>query len=241
MTRRGTPWFGWTLALLAMAGFASLGFWQYGRMHEKEARLAEVDQVLQDKHPFSLASDIVPIPGTMKWVEDTGRIEPDTLLLDNQMREGRQGVHVYCVFDTGQRWGGGHRLIDFGWVPLPGDRKMPDVACPAGDMRVRGLMLDPPSTGVAVGEAMQSIGPHRWLMTRVDPGAIEKATGYDVWPVVVRLDPALKVGFTRDLNVLPNTLPPERHLGYAVQWWALSLAVFVTALVLTFRKKKPRA
>jgi len=57
----------------------------------------------------------------------------------------------------------------------------------------------------------------------------------------VRLDPALEIGWARDLDVLPNTLPPERHLGYAVQWWALALAVLVTALVLTFRKKKPRA
>lgn len=242
VTRRGTPWFGWTLALLAIAGFARLGFWQYGRMLEKEARLAEVARVLQEKQAFSLASDIVPMPGTMKWVEDTGRIEPDTLLLDNQMRGGRQGVHVYCVFDVGRRWGGGHRLIDFGWTPMSADRKVPDhIACPAGDLKVRGLLLDAPSTGVAVGDAMQSIGPRRWLMTRIDDAAIQKATGYVVWPSVVRLDPEMKIGYARDLDVLPNTLPPERHLGYAVQWWALSLAVLVTALVLTFRKKKPRA
>jgi cytochrome oxidase assembly protein ShyY1 len=50
------------------------------------------------------------------------------------------------------------------------------------------------------------------------------------------LDPAIPLGYARDLDVLPNTLPPERHLGYAVQWFGLALAVLVTALVLTFRK-----
>jgi cytochrome oxidase assembly protein ShyY1 len=30
-----------------------------------------------------------------------------------------------------------------------------------------------------------------------------------------------------------------RHLGYAVQWFALALAVFVTAVVLYRRKKAP--
>ena len=88
---------------------------------------------------------------------------------------------------------------------------------------------------------MQQISEDRWLMARLDPDAIGAATKAMFVPRVVRLDPALKIGWTRDLNVLPNTLPPERHLGYAVQWWALSLAVFITALVLTFRKKKPRA
>ena len=38
--------------------------------------------------------------------------------------------------------------------------------------------------------------------------------------------------------MLPNTLPPEKHRGYAVQWFALALAVLVTALVLTFRKAR---
>src|SRR3546814_3794695 len=47
------------------------------------------------------------------------------------------------------------------------------------------------------------------------------------------------LGYARDLDVLPNTLPPERHLGYAVQWFALALAVLAIAALLTFRKRKP--
>ena len=239
VTRRGTLLFGWTLALLAIAGFAWLGVWQYGRMQEKQARLDEVATVLADKRTFSLVSDHGR--STPSWVQQDGRIEPDTLFLDNQMREGRQGVNVYCVFDAGRVWGGGHRLVDLGWLPLPGNRELPDVSCPAGPLRVRGLLLDPPSAGVAMGEAMQQVGPKRWLMMRVDVAAISAATGFDVWDAVVRLDPKLPGGYARDLDILPNTLPPERHLGYAVQWWALALAVLVTALILTFRKRKPRA
>ena len=75
-------------------------------------------------------------------------------------------------------------------------------------------------------------------MTRVDEKAIFDATRFAPTERVVRLDPELKLGWQRDLDVLPNTLPPERHLGYAVQWWALSLAVFITALVLSIRKPR---
>ena len=59
-------------------------------------------------------------------------------------------------------------------------------------------------------------------------------------PRVLKLDPALKFGYDRDLEILPNTLPPERHLGYAVQWFGLALAVLITALVLTLRRRRPR-
>jgi len=235
VTRRGTLWFGWTLAVLAIAGFAWLGCWQYGRMQEKEALLAQVDRVMRDRQPVALDG---PLPVDLAWVEGKATLDARTLLLDNQLREGRPGVHVYCMAHTRS----GARLVDFGWAPMRPDRTVPpDVACRAGALRVRGLLLAPPSTGVRMGPAMQSVAPDRWLMTRVDANEISQALGVSIPARVVRLDPALGIGYVRDLDVLPNTLPPERHLGYAVQWWALALAVLVTALVLTFRKKKPRA
>jgi len=58
---------------------------------------------------------------------------------------------------------------------------------------------------------------------------------------VLKLDPALRIGYARDLDILPNTLPPERHLGYAVQWFGLALTVLITALVLTLRKRGRRS
>jgi surfeit locus 1 family protein len=47
----------------------------------------------------------------------------------------------------------------------------------------------------------------------------------------------LPIGFARDLEVLPNTLPPERHRGYALQWFGLALATLLTALFLAFRPR----
>ena len=235
VTRRGTLWVGWTLALLAMAGFAWLGFWQYGRMQEKQALLDRVDQVLREKRGNSLDFDLIVIPS---WVRGDAELEPVTFLLDNQMREQRAGVRVYCLVARGRPE---RLLVDLGWLPIGANREMPDVTCPTGRMHVDGLLAHTPSSGIRVGAPMQRLSGDRWLMTRMDLDAIRDATGFSVLPWVVRLDPKLPIGYARDLDVLPNTLPPERHLGYAVQWWALSLAVFVTALVLTFRKKKSRA
>ena len=65
-------------------------------------------------------------------------------------------------------------------------------------------------------------------------------------PRVLRLDPqraqddagVMLAPGERDLDILPNTLTPERHLGYAVQWFGLAAAVFVVALVLTLRARR---
>jgi surfeit locus 1 family protein len=79
------------------------------------------------------------------------------------------------------------------------------------------------------------------LATQLDHRVIAEALGLPALaPRVLRLDPALKTGYARDLDILPNTLPPERHLGYAVQWFGLAAAVFITALVLTLRSRRRR-
>ena len=80
-----------------------------------------------------------------------------------------------------------------------------------------------------------------WLLMRVDIPAIQAETGVSLSPRVLRLDPASPLGYARDLELLPNTLPPDKHRGYALQWFGLALAVLVTALVLTFRQPRRAA
>jgi cytochrome oxidase assembly protein ShyY1 len=66
---------------------------------------------------------------------------------------------------------------------------------------------------------------------------LSQALKVDLAPRVLRLDPKLPIGYPRDLNLLVNTLPPERHRGYAIQWFGLAFATLVTALLLSFRRR----
>jgi cytochrome oxidase assembly protein ShyY1 len=237
--RRMPPWLGWTLALLAAAGFARLGYWQLERMHEKEALLASVNGVLAQRipRPLSLAAD-ASRARDFDWAAGRGRFaDAPAVLLDNQSREERPGVRAYRLFVPES---GTPMLVELGWLPLPGDRAMPRVPPIEGDVDVRGLLMPPPSGGIASAIAMKQ--PNGELLTiAMDAGNLASSLGVATLPPrVLRLDPAMKnIGYARDLDVLPNTLPPSRHLGYAVQWFALAAAVLATAAVLTFRK--PRA
>lgn len=230
--------FGWAVALMAMALFSSAGAWQWRRMHAKQASLDASQQVLgeRDAKPLSIAAD-ASRARAYDWGTGSGTFDArGALLLDNQQAGGRSGVRVYRIFVPEQ---GSPLLVDLGWLPLGGERRLPRIPRSEGRIELRGLLMPPPATGLALGAGITRQGDD-WLLTRVDPVAIAAATGMSVplAPRVLRVDPALPIGYARDLDILPNTLPPQRHLGYAVQWFALALAVFVTAFVLTFRKSR---
>lgn len=244
--RRLLGW--WLLALLVAAGFAQLGRWQLGRMHEKQAMLAAASAALDHAHPqpLLLASDPARVQG-YDWAAGHGTLLDATVWLDGQQRDGRVGVRQYCVLlpDDGAQ----ALLVDAGWWLLAGDRQLPQAGCPAGiGQAVRGLLAPPPTPGLAHGDALAEQAGKRWLASRMDLPAVAKALGLRVAiaPRVLRLDPRREPGDAgvmaasgeRDLDILPNTMPPERHLGYAVQWFGLALTVLVVAGILTSRMKK---
>ena len=100
-----------------------------------------------------------------------------------------------------------------------------------------GLLAPPPAPGMPMGADRVVLDARRMLLTRVDLDALAPALRLPLAPRVLRLDPALPFGFARDLDVLPNTLTPDRHRGYAVQWFGLALATLLTTLFLAFRRR----
>ena len=237
VTRRDSFLLGWLLAVFAAALFTRLGFWQLARMHEKQAMLAAAHAVVTERvpHPLSLAADDARA-SEYDWATGAGHFTAaPPVLLDNQSRDERAGVRAYRVFQPDGA-GVAPLLVELGWLPLPGDRTLPAIAPIEGSQRVDGLLSPPPSGGLGNPVAMPQ--PNGSLLTiTLDLPTLRRALHAPMLaPRVLKLDPALPVGYARDLDILPNTLPPERHLGYAVQWFGLALTVLVTALVLTLRK-----
>ncbi|MFT3755464.1 MAG: SURF1 family protein [Pseudoxanthomonas sp.] len=232
------PWVGWALALAVAGGFCMLGFWQLGRAQQKQALLDDAQKVL-DQHrpqPLSFAADAARARN-FDWAAGEGEfVDAPAILLDNQQREGRAGVRAYRLF---QPLGAAPVLVELGWLPLPGDRTMPAIARPPGSLRVQGLLMPPPSHGIASAVAVKQPGGEL-LTTGLDAANLASSLGVEILPPrTLRLDPEMKnIGYARDLDVLPNTMPPQRHIGYAVQWFGLALAVLATAGVLSVRRRR---
>ncbi|WP_368563389.1 SURF1 family protein [Pseudoxanthomonas sp. UTMC 1351] len=234
MNRRMPMWLGWSLALATIALFCGLGQWQLGRAKQKEAMLAASQKVLTERRPLPLSSAADAARALeYDWTAGEGRfLSGPAVLLDNQIREGRVGVRAYRAFQPAE---GVPLLVELGWLPVPGDRRLPEVVLPGGTQALQGLLVPPPSAGISrAAPVRQATGS--LLATGLDLESLAAAlTLPTLAPRVLKLDPQLPLGYARDLDILPNTLPPERHLGYAVQWFGLALAVLVTAVVLTLR------
>ena len=226
----------WLLAAALFAAFCALGTWQWRRGIAKEATLAAQAAVLAERREGPLAELSSQDDAALAWAAGHGRfLDSPVLLLDNQRRGPAVGVREFRVF---QPDGGRALLVDLGWIALPGDRTLPATAPLPGDHALRGLLAPPPSAGIALGPDHADAGGGRWLLTRIELSAIATALRIDLAPRVLRLDPAVPLGHARDLDPLPNTLPPERHRGYAVQWFGLAFATLVVTLFLSLRRRQ---
>lgn len=228
---------------MLIVAFVALGQWQLSRMGQKQATLDAVAATLASRDALPLAAAADPARARdYDWSAGRGRfVDRPAFVLDNQIQAGTPGLRVYRLFAPAS---GPPLLVDLGWTPLVDRRtRLPGAAIVRGDgllgreLEVRGLLAPPPSPGLALGPAL--VPGEAVLMTRLETAAIAAEAGLaSLAPRVLRLDPALETGYLRDLDVLPNTLTPDKHLGYAVQWFGLAAAVFVIALVLTIRTRR---
>lgn len=235
-TRLASGWLWAIPALLLAAGFASLGFWQQGRGEQKREWLAAWESALTAA-PVAIAQALdrtedsppMRVHGVLRF-----RASP-RMLLDNQQREGRIGVRAYALADAEGL--SAPLLVELGWLPMDADRALPAFELPQSPQQISGVLVQMPGQGLKLGENPWATDDDPVLLTYLSPEEIQVAAGTAPLPGVLRPDPQLPLGFARDTVLLPNTLPPERHFGYAVQWWGLSAAVVVIYLVLAWHRK----
>lgn len=227
----------WGVAALLLAGaFGALGAWQWQRGDDKERMLARWQAALVAP-PLPLAAALEQADGMPARSAGAGRfVAGATVLLDNQVREGRVGVMVLSLFQPE----GAHRalLVNRGWIALDAERRL--AATPgdvAGTVQVSGLLAPPPSAGLRVDNVPWQAGAAPPLLNWVDLPTLARQFGHELFPGVLLLDAEAPFGYARNWQPLPNTLPPERHRGYAVQWFGLALTVLVVYGVMRSRHK----
>ncbi|QXH35778.1 SURF1 family protein [Pseudomonas muyukensis] len=214
-----------TLVVLALLpGLIALGCWQLRRADEKRL-LLDTYTARQAQAPVAVAQlQQLPDPA-FQAVHLQGRFDGEhSLLLDNQMRDGKAGVELLQPFhdQASGRW----LLVNRGWLPWP-DRRVPVHF----DTPERTLTLDA-SVYVAPGKTFQlhpdpASGQWPQLLTAVDPSTLWQQLGRDGFAHELRLQ-AGPATYRLDWPVV--AMGPEKHLGYAVQWFALASALVLLYL-----------
>lgn len=249
---KGAALWAWTaLTVLVCLLLTGLGIWQWQRGEWKTRLLVAHAAALEAPAiPLARALDAEPLPRRADLDADAaqaalalplkvrteGRFEAaDTVLLDNQRRGAQVGARVFTAFT--ERAGGRTLMVDRGWVALDAQRQLTlDLTPPAGEVALSGLLAPPPATGIRLGPAPEVKPGELPLLTFIDLAALSAGFKTPLQANVLRLEAGAPGAFIVDPEVLPNTLPPEKHRGYAVQWWGMAIAVAVIYGVLRRRR-----
>ena len=218
------------LLLVLVPVMAGLGFWQLERAEQKRQILARWE---------ATASVLSALPAHRTAASEyDGRsvelqgvlLQQRILFLDNRIRQGQVGYEVLVVLDV--KASPSYVLLNLGWLPAGQDRSLlPDVVLPAGDIHVAGRLVTP-VRGFTLGPADWQEGwPKR--IQQIDLQAISSALHVELYPQVIRMSepvlPDIQVGWA------PVNMPPERHIGYAFQWFMMSIALTVCLIVFGWR------
>jgi surfeit locus 1 family protein len=231
---------GWAVALtaVAVAAFCALGTWQLGRADEKRALLEAFESGGRDTvDATGLGFDAL---ARYQQVRLRGRYDPARqVLLDNMpSASGRPGFRVLTPLQRAD--GRGWVMVDRGWVPLGATREaLPELPVDAGEREVVGVLDALPEPGLRVGPAAAP-GAQAWPRVLLFPTVadLESALGHAVEPRIVLLDAAAPDGYERQWR--PSLgFGPERHLGYAVQWFAFALVALTLLVSLNLRPVTP--
>jgi surfeit locus 1 family protein len=223
------------LAIGLFAMLVSLGRWQLHRAAEKRALYDSFAVAQVAAQPIDLRSAKVPRYSRVLAVGSFD--ETRQILIDNMVEGDRAGYFVITPFAL---QGGGWVLVNRGWVPL-GKTRADRPAIPVGGTlrTIRGRADNLPSPGIKMGVPAPLAPPYPVVAaypTRAEVARLLAESNWTSATDLILLDADQPDGYVR--NWSPPGFPPLRHIGYAVQWFGLALALGVIYVVTNFRRTK---
>ena len=219
---------GWLIfTSLVFVGLLKLSHWQYSRAIEKQHRLEKIAH-LEQSEPIALA-DINNLNQKLNenindWpVVVTASFNNELVfLLDNQVHQGQLGYRVLQLAMNKQH----AVLVNLGWLKGSIDRsKFPTVTPIDGIINFRGnVRFIEQGISLKAQDYSQVTWPLRVQQIELNEIAelIKDTVDVPLLPFVIYLNKNEPFGYTK--NWQPIVMPPEKHMGYAVQWLALAIA-----------------
>ncbi|MGZ4958925.1 MAG: SURF1 family protein [Methylomonas sp.] len=228
---------GLSVYLLMMTLLCNLGFWQLGRAEQKRQFLQQ-QQEASESAALDLNLNPVDDVESVRYRKAvvTGRYDDaHQFLVDNQMLDGRPGYYVLTPFIIANETRA--VLVNRGWVPAGTDRqRLPVLNIRDSAARVSGRINHFPVVGIRLkGAEIPSSG---WpaVVQVVDARVLAARLGYELHDFQIELDADAEEGYRREWKTV-TVIPPEKHLAYAVQWFALALTLTGLFIWISSRKR----
>ncbi|MFY1665772.1 SURF1 family protein [Pseudomonas sp. Pseu.R1] len=230
------------VVLVLLPVLISLGFWQLGRGEEKRVMLAHY---AERRAAPPMSAELLPsaVDPAYRRVQLRGTFDADhSLLLDNSTRQGKAGVELIQPFHD--QPSGLWLMINRGWLPWPDRRTPPVFDTPSEPLNLDAWVYVAPGATFQLHPDAQN-GAWPKLLTAIDPAKVWPELDREGFAYELRLE-AGPAAYRTDWPVV--AMGPEKHVGYAVQWFAMATALVGLYLYLSFNpprstknKKKEQA
>jgi len=221
-------WLALTLTLVAISILVNLGFWQLSRAEQKQRIQTQLDfNAGQDWQSLNavIDRDTIDVNLTgLKVVADLTPIEGRYLLLDNQVFDGKVGYLALQLMKTTQ---GNNVLLERGFINAPRSRlQLPTVEWLTHRYQGQGRLYTRSNNPLSDGLMLEPSEPARIQNLNVEQLG-------DIWQMPIE-------GFVFQPQqqewVYPQPWRPvpmneQKHIGYAVQWFAMAMALTVLGLI----------
>jgi len=224
------------VTLLILPVLIKLGFWQLDRAEEKRD-LIELFKQQNELGPLHI-NDSIKFDSKLNYrsaqVEGNYNSEKQ-IFIDNKIYQGKTGVHVMTPFKL--KNSEYSILVNRGWVPMAIDRSsLPKVETTAQFLTLSGKIKVSGKKPFMVGDQFQSNQGWPALMQWISFKDIESKSGLKLLPYIFLLDEKEQSGYVR--NWKPVVMQPEKSTSYAVQWFALALALVIIYIVVNLKESK---
>ncbi|RUO69437.1 SURF1 family protein [Idiomarina ramblicola] len=227
------------VTLLAIVVLVKLGFWQLERAEQKRQLFSDYEQqqLKGEASEFSQLHQISPKTDRFRYVQMSGEFVPKPVfLLDNQIEEGTVGYQVIALFQP-QAMSENYVPVNMGWLPAPASRQeLPEVELPTGKHDLTGFLYFPSDNQFVNNTYETDLADNKIRVQEFQPHAIAKQLGMSLTDYTFLLESPEAMGWQRDWQ--PQVMSPEKHQGYAVQWFSLAVACLVIFLFAVIKLNK---
>lgn len=219
------------LAIVAITLLNCLGVWQIKRAHEKEKIIATHTKNTYANKP-TIWTPQNNSPEQYQMLKITGTQLKNILLLDNQHYNHQFGYDVIIplLLDNGYVV-----LIDKGWIAAPSrDKSVLFNIIIKKATQITGKAYYPAQKSLVLGDILEKINANMTIIEAIDIAKISDFLHKPVYSFIIRENANPSEPYIRNWPIV--SMPPARHYGYAVQWFALAILVFIIFIGLNLKK-----
>jgi surfeit locus 1 family protein len=225
---------------------AGLGQWQLKRAEQKKTIDVKLHQRLAANILDGNAVDAVSLPHTALMSAALSNVEYRRMrlrgafvkswpiYLDNRPYEGRAGLHVLMPFRLSVS---NHVvMVARGWIARDArDRsRVPDLITPSGQIVIEGIVRRSADRVMQLGDAPE-LAPGA-IVQNMNLEKFSRVSGLPLQSYLIDQTSDTGDALVRDWPLPSSGI--ERHLGYAFQWYALTLMAAIFFILTGFRREQ---